>query len=600
MATDLTLTFNAEAWTADDDGNTMAVEVYRAGADGMELSKAPGVYGDFEIKDADDDGISDTMIVHNLWNSEETDCGEQVYVIAANLCLAEFNSLAVTAQSQSLLNIPEKEVLHAYVSACDPSYSYRVRNTLRDNSRKITAYVLEMTSGVWRGAQEVDQPTWRHFITVVEPDNVTSRTAMLIISGGSTGNEPSAGEATLMIPFAVDSGSIVALIQAVPNEPLTFSGETASRTEDEIIAYSYSKYMDSFEKKVTDMTWPLLLPMTRAAVRGMDTLQDYMANKPSGSRVIDEFVVAGASKRGWTTWLTAAADDRVMAIVPIVIDVLNMDKQIAHQKKAYSNYSFDDTANRIYHGYSSSVQAYVKANVFQRFGKVQATSLLKIVDPITYKDVLTMPKLISNSTGDQFFLPDSSQFYLSQLSGQNFLRYAPNTDHSLTQGLAFDRNTLSTLEAFYIAQVRNSNAFTTDDVVIPRYTWKYQDDTVNKKARIVVTSKDAPTAVKLWQASNGSHRDFRLETLGAAWTSTALKSQCELDCEASADPTACTCDSEALNQVFTGEVDIPVADAGWRGFFVEMTYPGPDPNLPDVFYTFTTPVRVVPDVYPSN
>ena len=148
--------------------------------------------------------------------------------------------------------------------------------------------------------------------------------------------------------------------------------------------------------------------------------------------------------------------------------------------------------------------------------------------------------------------------------------------------------------------MRNTNSFSADDVTIPQYSWTYQDDTENGKARIIVTSKDAPTAVKLWQAANTSHRDFRLETLGAAWTSTEVKSQCEVDCEASANPEQCVCEPGAQNQVFVGEVDVPETDGGWRGFFVEMTYPGPDPNLPDVFYTFTTPVRVIPDVYPSN
>jgi len=42
-----------------------------------------------------------------------------------------------------------------------------------------------------------------------------------------------------------------------------------------------------------------------------------------------------------------------------------------------------------------------------------------------------MPKYLVNSTGDQFFAPDSSQFYFDDLLGQNYLRYVPNTGHSL-------------------------------------------------------------------------------------------------------------------------------------------------------------------------
>ena len=36
-----------------------------------------------------------------------------------------------------------------------------------------------------------------------------------------------------------------------------------------------------------------------------------------------------------------------------------------------------------------------------------------------------------NASGDQFFLPDSSQFYFDDLSGEKYLRYVPNASHSL-------------------------------------------------------------------------------------------------------------------------------------------------------------------------
>lgn len=41
--------------------------------------------------------------------------------------------------------------------------------------------------------------------------------------------------------------------------------------------------------------------------------------------IIDDFVVAGASKRGWTTWLNSIIDEKVRAAVPIVIDILNVE-----------------------------------------------------------------------------------------------------------------------------------------------------------------------------------------------------------------------------------------------------------------------------------
>jgi PhoPQ-activated pathogenicity-related protein len=39
---------------------------------------------------------------------------------------------------------------------------------------------------------------------------------------------------------------------------------------------------------------------------------------------LESFLIAGASKRGWTTWLTPAVDERIVAIVPIVMPMLNM------------------------------------------------------------------------------------------------------------------------------------------------------------------------------------------------------------------------------------------------------------------------------------
>lgn len=46
--------------------------------------------------------------------------------------------------------------------------------------------------------------------------------------------------------------------------------------------------------------------------------------KVAGAK-LEKFLVAGASKRGWTTWTTMAVDKRVFAGIPIVMDMLRLN-----------------------------------------------------------------------------------------------------------------------------------------------------------------------------------------------------------------------------------------------------------------------------------
>ena len=116
----------------------------------------------------------------------------------------------------------------------------------------------------------------------------------------------------------------------MPNEPVQFADESRTRSEDGIIAYTWMKYM-----KTGDETWPLRLPMTKAAVRAMDTITAVMATPEAGAVKVEKFVVSGGSKRGWTTWTAAAVDKRVVAIVPASIDLLNLEKSFDHHFRVY-------------------------------------------------------------------------------------------------------------------------------------------------------------------------------------------------------------------------------------------------------------------------
>ena len=157
--------------------------------------------------------------------------------------------------------------------------------------------------------------------------------------------------------------------------------------------------------KTGDETWPLHIPMTKAAVRAMDTVTAFSATPAGGSVKVEKFVVAGGSKRGWTTWTTAAADKRVVAVVPMVIDMLNSVKSFDHHYRAYGFYS-------------PAVKDYEDMGIMKVSNTSQYAALMRLEEPYSYRDRFTMPKLVMNSAGDQYFLPDSSQYYFDDLPGE--------------------------------------------------------------------------------------------------------------------------------------------------------------------------------------
>jgi PhoPQ-activated pathogenicity-related protein len=428
----------------------------------------------------------------------------------------------------------EQTALDRYVAAPDPTYAFHEVGS--QNRGDYKTHFIELTSQTYLSEKEVDKPVWKHWLTIVVPDHVTTSTALMYINGGrSNGPAPRSADPGLVLG-ALATHSVVADLHGVPNEPLVFAGDGRPRTEDGIIAFTWDKYL-----KTGDDRWPLRLPMTKAVVRAMDTVQTFCQSDEGGKVKIDDFAVTGASKRGWTTWSVAAVDKRVVAIVPMVIDPLRMEQNPGRQVAAYGSYS-------------PAIRDYTDINLPKWIGTPQFHDLMKIEDPWSYRDRYTMPKLMIDSTGDQYFLPDNPQFYFDDLPGPKYIRMVPNTDHSLAGSDAS-----LTLLAFYGAFLQHKP--------MPRFSWKLQDD-----GSIRVQTTDRPTAVKLWQATNPAARDFRLAVLGPKWAASDL--------------------TDAGDGTYIVRVAKP--KAGWTAFMAELTFPNGD--LPP--FKFTTTVRVVPDTLP--
>jgi PhoPQ-activated pathogenicity-related protein len=426
--------------------------------------------------------------------------------------------------------------LDRHVYTPDPAFQWKKAVTRQVDN--VTMDVIEMTSQQFLSPAEVNRHLWQHQVIIIRPKEIKHSTGFLWIDGGSNPGRLPDRPDPIMAETARATGSVVALVRMVPNEPLRFTGESKDRTEDGIIVLTWRKWMEGDKKYL-----PLHLPMAKAAVRAMDVVQEFCKSE---NVKVEKFVVGGGSKRGWTTWLAAAAeaarsDSRVAAIVPAVIDVLNMEPNFVHHFRAYGFWA-------------PAIGDYEKEGIMEWRGSKEYAALQKVEDPYWYRDRLTMPKYIVNAAGDQFFLPDSSQFYWKDLKGPKLLRYIPNADHSM----------------------RNSDAPQSlaawQDVIanrkpLPRYDWKIQKDTM------VVTSPDKPKAVKLWQATNPDKRDFRLMTIGPAYKSSDLQ--------------------ETKPGVWQVKLDKP--PKGWTAYLVELTF---DVGAKYPLKT-TTQVKVVPDVYPA-
>ena len=137
-------------------------------------------------------------------------------------------------------------VLDDYIAMPDPCYSYTLISSSPDSSTQTQGYTLKLISQTWRTPSEVDHTVWNHWMTVIVPNTSlgqTKDTALILINGGNY-TDPAPSIDYQYRWLAENTRSVVVILSAVPNQPLYFTDETIPQTEDQIIAYSWNKYLD--------------------------------------------------------------------------------------------------------------------------------------------------------------------------------------------------------------------------------------------------------------------------------------------------------------------------------------------------------------------
>jgi PhoPQ-activated pathogenicity-related protein len=402
--------------------------------------------------------------------------------------------------------------LAGYIARTEPQYHWE--KTSDTQMGFITVTDLKLRSQVWRGIP------WDHTLRVYRPVTVKyPKTALLLITGGNPGGEE--GQLATLVVNAAQAP--VAILYNIPNQPL-FDG----KTEDRLIAYTYEQFL-----KTGDDTWPLLEPMTKSAVKAMDALQEFSA-KEWGQK-IEEFVVTGASKRGWTTYLTGASDSRVKAIMPIVFDSLHMEAQMPHQLALWGEYS-------------EEIAPYTTLGIQKAMASKRGRELARIVDPWYYRSHLAMPKLLINGANDRYWPTDATSLYWDDLPGEKALLYVPNSGHKLEDV----GRVVGTAMAFFRHVVGN------DD--FPRLTFTNTASGETRTLRIQSSLK--PTQARLWVAHSDTF-DLRSST----WESSPM---------------------QADGDAYVGQVTVP--SKGSVAWFGELEFSGPSGP-----YELSTPSQIAPN-----
>jgi len=424
---------------------------------------------------------------------------------------------------------------------------WKLNYKTNDPKRGVSMEYFTLQSQRWPKPAQVKtgENIWQHQLVIYRPELIKTSQALLFVNGGTRNLH---AEQDNPLPHVLDfarlaaeTQSVIIDLQDVPNQYLIFE-DAISRKGDAMYAYSWNRFMNENQQSY----WPLSLPMTKAVIKAMDAVQEIMSREYFIS--IEHFVLAGLSKRGLAAWLAALHDERVCALVPVVIDTLNTKVVMKHIYECYQ-------------AWPQAFYEFINEKIHERMPSKEFDRLMEIEDPLAYlyqdpdsfyKKRLSIPKLIISASGDDFFTPDCVRLYLDLLPGETCIRLVPNQGHLMDLKIVEDA-----LLAYYQSLLKHSHR--------PQIQWR-----VNHAGLLChVVSNQPPTQVRLWQAENLEKRDFRLAEKISYFSQDLVGS--------------------FYQRIYQYPIQMSVPIKGWKSHFVELTFQ----TSQQTDWIVTTPAYVV-------
>jgi PhoPQ-activated pathogenicity-related protein len=405
----------------------------------------------------------------------------------------------------------------------------------------------------------------------------------------SAGNSPSSLPSALSADIEIcgitanSTGIPCLVLWDIPSQPIIFTADPArkARSEDSAVAFTWSLFLqEAAAGGNPDPTQLLHWPMTRAASVCMDAGESFLATK---GFTINRWMAMGASKRGWTTWLLGAVEkDRLIGITPVVFDLLDMPTGFNRMQQALGNATTPE--------WSFVMSDYVDQGIPTYIGTPGFALLSSYMDPLNYAVNLSMPKLVVNAAGDEFFNLWDDHTWWGQLPGESLRFIVTAAEHSMITGLV---RVLNTVKAWLWALLTNTPR--------PTPSWQLNTDTDGSIVLNVAAQPGTPqvSQVKLQTVNTLQplRKDFRLIT-GNTPADPCKYIPVPVFGGGCLVPMLWTPTDIALNSsntIITLKQDAPAT--GWRAFMASLFYPGPAGT--NTTYELTTQASVIPNTWPA-
>ncbi|CAF0845371.1 unnamed protein product [Brachionus calyciflorus] len=327
--------------------------------------------------------------------------------------------------------------------------------------------------------------------------------------------------------------------------------------------------------KFTSLKWfdgtsynnvPILFPMTKAVKRCMDmVVKELRAN---GIQFSERFIVSGASKRGWTAYLTAAVDPRVFAVVPIVFDLININVNFHAQFRSLGG------------KYSFALKDYYNYELSKKIDTVEANELLKLVDVNMYLQNLrdkTIYMIVA--TGDEFMMPENLQHFIGNLKIQTnnsvYIRVL-DSNHYLT---GQENSLMLSIKGFLFLLSLGPTFF-------PKFDWKFSNSLTLGKIDGKISNLEAFESYEFVSYSartaNKKRIDFRKNTLNGPQQIKWMRNNLVKS-------------SRITKRSLSRSVSVKISKSNYVGFYLEtrLKFKGEQE-----YFVFSTNINIAPDTYP--